>query len=320
MCINCAIISIIIKKMNIIKKIVTALSLLTIFSTNLYCQDKLEYIDEYIKFENDSLISIGEYFKKVSKYSYFSWEFFNSESENYKNLLFSNDDISARGLCFNFSTMKISKNLNKDYNLLKTEIIDNGLLLQYVSNEINNDDEFNNYTMTNTFIEFDYTLGLGYGYGWSMKDDAKLFLNNTTGLNIGYYLLNLEYNPSSSNTDDEPNAITRDFFKSNITYFFNKKFGISAGITKFNTYDSFVIMEGIGGKALETGLYYVVDAYLIDYLIKEKVQGVPIYNFLIQNLINYGFYSIKKNSDIFPFKGNSGQPGFQYQIGFHFKY
>lgn len=302
------------------KLITKVFFVLFIFLNSVKAQDKLEFIDEHIKFENDSLISIGQHFKKVTNYSYFSWDFFSYNSDFNKKYLFSDEDIEARGGSFNFSKMKISKNLYENYNLLKSEIIENGLLAQYASFDKTVNEFGNEETLSSFYFELDYSIGLGTGYGWLMKNENNLLINNSTGLNIGFTVRELASSDNIIESTSEPEGITRDFFKSNVMYFFSKKFGMSLGVTRYNTYNSFSILEGVASKTLETGTYYLVDEYLIDYMVKKKIEGIPIYNLLIQNLISYGIYAIKKNNDLFPFKGNNGTLGFQYQIGFHFKY
>lgn len=273
-----------------------------------------------INAEYDSLYKAGNFYKKIRKQNLFSIHGLLSNSEYHKNILNSSKDVEYRGVNLGFVEKTTFKNLAPDYNLLKLEYYEFGfnLLSAETTTEI---EEFGNITTaTNSLYHVDLNLGIGRGYGWAIKTDQAFSISNSTGITNGLILKSFDNSFNLADEETDPVGISRDYFSSNMSYQVNKTFHINLGITRFNTYEDFKLFEGISSKIIETGIFYAIDEYVIDYMAKSKVEFIPIYNVIIQNGISYLIYNMKKDNDLFPLKGGKGTLNTQFQVGVTYKF
>jgi len=277
--------------------------------------------------ENDSLYKTGILYKKIRKQNLISISGLLGNSEHHKILLKSDSDVEYRGVNIGLIEKVTLKNLTPNYNLLKFNYYEFGVNLlssestiDYGEPGIEYEEPGNKFSSTNSLYHIELNLGIGRGYGWAIKSDQAFSLNNSTGITNGLILKNFDNSVNLSEEDTDPTGVSRDYFSSNMSYQVSKNFHLNLGISRFSTYEDFKLFEGISSKIIETGIFYAIDEYFIDYLANNKVEFIPIYNLIIQNSISYLIYNLKKDNDLFPFNGGKGILNFQYQVGITYKF
>lgn len=149
------------------------------------------------------------------------------------------------------------------------------------------------------------------GYGWTSSD--VLGLTFFTGRGFGGSL-----NAFKKNTIDFTSGSILDKFDVGAQISLSKKWKINA-VRSYTMFHNNLSLALLTNNAINIGGAYLIDTYLTDYLIKNKVPFIPIIQTIYQSAFNFLLYSMRKDNLMSPLPNNSkdvfGIPNEEFSIG-----
>jgi len=279
--------------------------------------------EEFLKNYNDSLLKEGNVYERFSRVNTKTTFLIESSKFNYLDILVSRYfppyfQDNGMNINSNIITLGVSiegnntyKHRDTNYNLVYKEIFSTGFNILYSNSDISFDNNQAN-------ISIDPVIGLGqsifldagYGYGIKLKGGKSIILSTKLGLNLGVLALS-----NAQSTD----LLYNDLFCNQIEYNFNRKYALSASFVRVKHYYGVDIVNNFLSKGTEVAVYALVDNYFVDYLQTKRLEYLPIYNLLAQNLVQFIFHQMKLNNSDFPFKSDGEAfNGYSYRISFSY--